>query len=356
MVAIVGRAGYAEDRRVAEAVAAFARELPDATIMPVARRANVFGALDMGLAPTLLPGRVSVDGRHGRAALEEAWGEVPSTPGREARAILEGLAEGELKALLLCGADPVVDTPDGGLAERAIDTAELVVAVDLFLTASSRRADVVLPAQGFAEKEGTVTNLEGRVQKVNRLVAAPGQGRPDWAVFDDLAARMGAAMGLGSAELIAKEIAAVAPAYAGVSWELLEWDHKEGVVVPFGDATQPLEYLPVAAQLESQRASLVLHVARTLYDDGVLLRQGRSLHRLAPGAAAHLRSADAADLGVAEGDRVRVSTSRGSAEMPVRLDESLAEGTVYVPFNQPGAASVGDDLEVQVTPVARGEG
>lgn len=347
VVALLGRTGYGEDPRLPEAVAAFVRTLPDARILPLARRANVYGALDMGLAPTLLPGRVSVSAP---GELAEAWGELPATPGRDARRIVEGLAAGELKALLLVGADPVRDMPDGRLAAAALDAAELVVAVDQFLTDSSRRADVVLPAEGFAEKEGTVTNVEGRVGKVNRLVPGPGQSRPDWSILDDLARRLGRDLGLHSAAAIAKEIATVAPAYRGVSWELLAGEARDGVVVPLGDGSQPLVHLPADTPGSVTKAELVLHSARVLYDDGVVLRHTRTLGRLAPGGRVHVHPDDAVRLGLADGGRAVVRTDAGEATLPVVFDASLAHGVVYVPFNQPGVAPLGGGLAVDVVP------
>jgi NADH-quinone oxidoreductase subunit G len=349
VVALLGRSGYGDDARLPEAVAAFVRTLPGARILPLARRSNVYGALDMGLAPTLLPGRVSASAEP-PASITGAWGEMPATAGRDCRGILEGLRDGAVHALVMVGADPVRDVPDGGLAREALTSAGFVVAVDQFLTDSSRLADVVLPAEGFAEVDGTVTNVEGRVQKVNRVVPGAGQSRPDWSVFDDLARRLGRPLGLPSAAAIAKEIESVAPAYAGVDWDLLEWDERDGAVVPYGGATQPLEYVPADTPGAVRKGNLVLHSARTMYDDGVLMRHGLSLHRLAPGAVVHLHPDDAARLGVAEGSTATVEGEGGSAELPVAYDPTLARGVVYVPFNQPGAPPLGSDPLVTVTP------
>ncbi len=351
VVALVGRTGYAEDARLAEAVAAFARDLPEASVLTLGRRSNVYGALDMGLAPTLLPGRVSSDDQAGRAALAEAWGTLPEGVGRDTRGILRGVDEGAVKALILVGADPVRDVPDGELAAGALEAAEFVVALDLFITDSSTHADVILPAAAFAEKDGTVTNLEGRVQKVNQIVPPPGQTRADWSVLDDLARRLGHPLGFASAEIVAKEIASLAPAYAGVTWDDAETE--AGIVVPSGDAVQPLQYVPVAAPPPPPAEAVsspqgvdryALHSARTLYDDGVLLRNGLSLHKLAPGPFAALNASDAGRLGVSEGDTVSVN----GVDLPLRIDDSLTDGVVYVPFNQPGAQSIGDAAEVTV--------
>ena len=344
VVALVGRASMTEDPRLAENVAAWLRD-KGAKILPLARRANTFGALDMGLAPDLLPGRVPVGEGF------ESWGEIPTTVGRDTRGLLEGLRDGDIKALIMVGADPVADVPDSHLATEALANAEFVVAIDMFHTESTAYADVILPALGFAEKEGTVTNLEGRVQKVNDIVAGEGQSRADWSILDDIARRLGKELGFATAAEIAKEISEVAPAYRGITWDLLEWDEPRGAIVPYGDATQPLPYVPVTTSLPTVAAEMVLHSARTLYDDGVLMRHTPWLHRLAPGAAAYLHPDDAFRLGAREGHRVRVVTKHAEAELEVRLDETLHRGVVYVPFNQPDGPRLGSDPIVRVTAI-----
>jgi NADH-quinone oxidoreductase subunit G len=349
VVAIVGRAGYGEDPRLAEAVASFARTLPDAKILPLARRSNVFGALDMGVAPTLLPGRVSTSSP--AQALLDAWGELPTSPGRDAKAIVDAATDGDVTAIILVGADPVRDMPDGGSAALALERASFVVAIDQFLTDSSSLADVVLPADGFSEKDGTVTNVEGRVQKVNQITTGTGQSRPDWSILDDIARRMGSDLVLHSAEAINKEISTVAPAYAGVTWDLLDWDERDGVVVPWGEeASQPLVHVPADTLGAMAAGDLVLHYARTMYDDGVLMRNGLSLHALAPGGAVHVHPDDLRRLGITEGGMAEVRTEAGAATLPVVADDSLLHGVVYVPFNQPGVPSLGAHVEVEIAP------
>jgi NADH-quinone oxidoreductase subunit G len=343
IVALVGRTGYTEDPRLAEAVAAWVRTLPGAKVMPLARRSNIYGALDMGLAPTLLPGRVAL----GSSTLDGAWGEIPTARGRDANGILESLAAGEIIGLMLAGADPVRDVPDGNLARSAIEMAKFVVAIDLFLNDSSRLADVVLPAEGFSEKEGTVTNVEGRVQKVARVVPGPGQTRPDWSILDDLATRMGRPINLDSPAAISKEISTVAAAYDGVTWEVVEAS-RDGVVVPLGRTGQPLSYLPADTPGKTHSGEFVLHYARTMFDDGVSLRHGPSLANTAPGAAAYLHPDDARRLGFQPETMVELKSSVTSVRLPVRFDETLIRGVVYVPFNQPGTPSLGSDPVVSL--------
>jgi NADH-quinone oxidoreductase subunit G len=355
VVAIVGRSGLTEEPQLAEAVAAFALTLPDAKVLPFARRSNVFGALDMGVAPTLLPGRVAVDEPEAMAQLEAVWGAMPTHQGHDTLGILNGLDAGDLKGLVLLGADPVRDVPEGAVARRALETAEFVVAIDLFLTDSTELADVVLPAETFGEKEGTVTNLEGRVQKVNRIVTGPGQSQADWTILDDISRRLGKPLGFASAEAIFKEIADVAPAYAGMSWDLLEWDEQEGAVVPYGDAVQPLQYTPgtvgaLSVVSRQSSGSFALHLARTLYDDGVLMRNSLSLGSLAPGSAVYLHPDDAHRLGVDEGAMVEVQTEDADVRLPVIFDSSLLTGVAYLPFNQRWTASFGAAGSVAVIP------
>ena len=341
LVALVGRPGLAEHPRLAEAAAAFALRRGGA-VLPLVHRGNTFGALDMGAAPDLLPGRVPTIADGLAPELVEAWGELPGAPGLDALGIAEAAAAGEIGFLLLCGSDPVRDLVgfDGG---AALEGAGFVAALDLFLTDSSRRADVVFPALGFTEKKGTVTNLEGRVQMVNLLAPGPGQARADWSILDDLAARLGRPIGLASEQEITDEIARTAPAYAGVTWDCLEWEAREGAVVPLEGAVQPLRYepQPFAPAGGADGGRPAVHLARTMYDDGVMLRHCPSLSGQAPGAAAYLTPEHAASLGAAEGDPIEVVLGSGSATLPMRLDPTLHEDVVYIPFNQPGAEGLG---------------
>ena len=346
VVALLGRPGYGESPDLVEAAAAFVRYLPDATVLPLARRGNVFGALDMGLSPALLPGRVQ-RGTLASQLLAERWGEIPTSSGRDCRGILEGLEEGKIEGLILMGSDPVRDVPDGDLARRALENAGFVIAIDQFLTDSSRLADVVFPAMGFAEVEGTVTNVESRVLKVNRVTPGPGQSRPDWAILVDLASRMGVDLGLVSAQQISEDIEELADIYRGVSWDRLDWEERDGIVVS-GD----LGYVPVYSECRSVvpgNGQMALHYARTMYDDGVMMRESSSLRPLAPGAAAHLHPSDAALLGLEEGDPATVTTTAGSVRTKVVIDPTLHQGVVYVPFNQPDTPSLGSVTEAMVS-------
>jgi NADH-quinone oxidoreductase subunit G len=211
VVCILGRPSLAESAdAVVDAAAALLAAAPGATFLSALRRSNVHGALDMGLAPGVLPGRVALD------AGASGWDSVPAERGLDATGILTAAAEGRIQALVLLGADPLADFPDRDLARRALAGAT-VIAVDAFLTESSRQADVVLPAAVFGEKAGSTTNLEGRVSRLNPKVTSPGTARADWMIATELADRLGGDLGLTSVAQITDEIAAVAPAYACVT-------------------------------------------------------------------------------------------------------------------------------------------
>ncbi|MXZ06211.1 MAG: NADH-quinone oxidoreductase subunit NuoG [Acidimicrobiia bacterium] len=345
VVALVGRPGLAEDVRLVESVAAVARSF-GASLLPLVHRGNTFGAIDMGVSPQLLPGRMPIS--NSEDPLVEAWGSLPSMPGLDAAGIASACHSGDIDLLLLYGADPSRDLV-GFHGDAALSGAGFVVALDLFLTDSSRQADVVLPALGFGEKKGTVTNLEGRVQMVNRLVPGPGQARADWSVLDDLAHRLGRPLGLTSAQEISDEIARLAPAYRGITWQYLEREVEEGAVAPLEPAHQTFLHEPQYQAPNGRESSThTLHLARTLYDDGVLLRHTPSLAPLSPGGHAYLTPGHAASLEVEEGDQVTVRIGDQTLRLPVGIDPSLSEGTVYIPFNQPGVATVTNGLEVGV--------
>jgi NADH-quinone oxidoreductase subunit G len=177
----------------------------------------------MGLAPGVLPGRVTLEEAGDWLAAE--WGELPER-GDDARAVLTAAAEGRLAGLVLLGADPLRDFPDADLARRGVEGAGFVLAVDCFVTDSVRHADVVLPAAGYAEKAGTTTNLEGRVSRLHQKVTAPGTARPDWEIAVMLADQLGADLGLESLEGIWDEIERVAPSHSGITRARI--DSREG--------------------------------------------------------------------------------------------------------------------------------
>ncbi len=231
IVVVVGRTSVAErPDSLAAAAAALAKGLPGVRFLPALRRANVRGAIDMGLAPGMLPGRVSLDGA--REWFESQWGSLPSGRGLDTRAMLEAASAGTLRALVLLGADPLADFPDRELATRALERIPFLVALDTLPSASAQLADVVLPAAGFGERGGTTTNLEGRVTRLAQKVVPPGVARPDWVIAVEIAERLGVDLGFDHLEGIWEEIEQVAPAHRGATVSAVYGQPGDGVVVP----------------------------------------------------------------------------------------------------------------------------
>ncbi len=374
---VVGRQSLAESAEfVVDAASTLLAGLDGVRFLVALRRANVHGALDMGLSPGFLPGRVDLDG--GRAWFAAAWDHVPEQRGLDATGILRRAAAGELDVLVLLGCDPLADFPDRALAEQALQGAGAVVALDQFLTGSSARADVVLPVAGFAEVQGTTTNLEGRVSVLHQQVTAPGTARTDWMIAAELAALLGADFGLESAAQIWDEIESLAPSHAGLTWERLHdpangdgvlvipsgeeaevagnvapsgedaaaeaaedetsGDDVSGEQVPDGPAA-PACYRFVAAPAVEPAAldgyALRLVATRKLYDQGTLVQQSRSLRGLVPGTVLRVNPYDFDRLGVAEGQGLRVKTPRGSLRARVVVDHGVPRGSAAVYVNQP---------------------
>jgi NADH-quinone oxidoreductase subunit G len=230
---VLGRANLADTGAgVVAAAEAIHSAHPQVRFLSALRRANVHGALDMGLAPGLLPGRTTLE-EAGGWYRDAGWANVPATRGLDATGILEAAASGKVDVLVLLGADPLADVPDTTLATKALAGARTVIAVDTFLTASAQQADVVLPAAGYAEVDGTTTNLEGRVSTLTRRITPPGTARADWMIAAELAQRLGADLGVTSVEDLWAEIEALAPSHAGLTLDVLHGvDARDGVVVP----------------------------------------------------------------------------------------------------------------------------
>jgi NADH-quinone oxidoreductase subunit G len=257
------------------------------------RRGNVHGAIDAGLVPGFLPGRVSLDS--GREWFERAWGgRVPRTRGLDTRGVLNAAAEGRIEVLVVGGSDAVADFPDADLARRGIAGVKHIIAIGAFLTGSSGGADVVLPCTLWGEKTGSVTNLEGRVQRVGRKVAPEGTAMDDWRIAGELALRLGTDFDFATVDEVTDELARVAPAFAGVDCALLR-QARDGVVLPLGEHAEEIVLRTRGLSILADDGS------GTSWDpikvEGEALADVEGLDELAEAAAAE---AEAADTGEGE--------------------------------------------------------
>ncbi|MBW1946767.1 MAG: molybdopterin-dependent oxidoreductase, partial [Deltaproteobacteria bacterium] len=197
---------------------------PSTGVNPLRGQNNVQGACDMGALPNVYPGYQKVNDEKVRRKFEKAWScKLSPSPGLTLTEMFDAAREGRIKALYLVGEDPVVTDADTTFIEKAISHLELFVVQDIFLTETARLADVVLPAASFAEKDGTFTNTERRVQRVRKAIEPKGNSRPDWIIICDIAKSMGAkGFDFSSPQEIFEEMRSLTPSYGGITYERIE--------------------------------------------------------------------------------------------------------------------------------------
>ncbi len=304
---------------------------PGIAFLPALRRGNVFGALDMGLAPGVLPGRVTL--ADGSAALTSSWGSVPASPGSDARGILKAAAAGNIDVLILLGADPLGDFPDYEVAEAAIKGVGTIIASDLFLHPSAAQADIVFPAAGFGERQGTHTNMEGRITRERQVVTSPGTARADWAIASELARLLNTDFGFGSPEEVWEEIVQVAPSHRDLSLEAIDTESDGVVAAGSSVAFSPPDDTTPVPHVDAY--SLRLVSSRRMYDRGTLVQHAPSLAGLADGAVLALNPYDFDRVGVDAGTEVQALSHVGEMFVPVVSDSGVPRGTAAFGYNCP---------------------
>ena len=389
VVVVLGRPSLAESGdSIASAAAVLARALPGVRFLSALRRANVQGALDMGLAPGIAPGRTSIETANTR--LRDAWGEQLPSGGRDTTAILKAAVDGEISVLVLLGADPIEDFPDRDLAASALANVPTIISLATHFDASAQLSSIVLPVAADGERSGTTTNLEGRVSRLAAKVTPPGVAWAPWIVASELAARLGGDLRADNLDSITDEIARVAPAYAGLTAALAgQSDRRDGVLTPLsarqvggasrlidpiatpgitsvveqgaplrvgvaqsvgggsalgetGDSetTTPLALVTarvVAPRLDAYSHRLVLR--RSLFDEGTLVNTSPSMVGLPMEPALSIHPAELAKLGLSSGDDIRVRSARGAVVMTVVADDTVDRHVVAARFSQ----AAGDD-------------
>jgi len=332
--------------------------MPGTGVNPLRGQNNVQGACDMGGLPDVFTGYQKVSDAPARARMEQAWGVtgLPAAPGMKVTQMLPAAHAGTIKALYIIGENPLVSDPDLNHAEKSLRALDFLVVQDIFLTETTRLAHVVLPSACYAEKEGTFSNTERRVQRVRKAVEPPGEAREDWRIVCDIAGRMGYPMTYPDTRAIMDEIRKVTPSYAGIGYDRIE---TQGLHWPCPNEEHPgtpilhreqftsgrgvfhaIEYLPPAEMVDADYP-LYLTTGRLLYQyhTGTMTMKTGGLNEIAPECFAEIAAEDACALGLEDGSTVRVSSRRGSISARVKISPKAVRGTVFLPFHYAASAA-----------------
>jgi predicted molibdopterin-dependent oxidoreductase YjgC len=297
----------------------------------LAEDCNSLGALEMGVAPHLLPGRQNITDGEALKKFGRCWGaKLSSMAGLSADEMLEAAVEGKLKALYVMKSDPATL-----MGREALEKLDFLVVQDLFLTKTAQLADVVLPAASFAEMEGTFTNLTGRVQRTRAALRPPGEAKPDDQILADLAKALGTEFGYASASEVMAEIAELAPMYGNISYGDLG---EVGLPRAEGDREPLASVKPETCDPRLETGDLLaLVTGRLLYDGGIRLGQSEIMRQFVPEPFVEINPADAEALGIADGATVTVASSKGELELTARVSENIRPGCAFVPRGFPEA-------------------
>ncbi len=303
---------------------------PGLAFLPLLHRGNVFGALDMGLAPRLLPGRVGL--ANPSPALRKVWGSLPQTPGLDAHGILSAAANGQIQVLILLGADPLSDMVNRELAMKALDAVPTVIASDTLPNSSTAKADIVFAAAAFTERDGTHTNAEGRVTRQRQIVTPNATARPDWAIAFELAGQLGCDFGYTSPQDIWAEVCHLAPSHQHL--QAAQLDSRDGaLVIESSIDFAGSEQVEPTPSVDSY--SLRLVSTRQMYGKATITQNAPSLAGLARPATLLLNGSDFQRLGVAQRTVVRVISNTGELDVPVSSSADVPRGTAALAYNHP---------------------
>jgi formate dehydrogenase major subunit/formate dehydrogenase alpha subunit len=312
----------------------------------------------MGGLPNVYTGYQTVSDLAIAKKMEEAWGvkDLPTKPGLTVTQMIPKAHAGELKALYIIGENPLVSDPDLNHAEASIKHLDFLVVQDIFLTETAQLADVVLPSRCFAEKNGTFSNTERRVQLIRKAVEAPGECKDDWQILCDLATRMGTPMAYASSREIFEEIARVTPSYAGITYdriavEGLHWPcptpqhpgtpilHREQFTRGRG-MFHAIDYTP-PAELTDEEYPLYLTTGRVLYHyhTGTMTMKSAGLNERVPECFVEISPKDAALYDLADGAEVEIASRRGMITAKIQVSPKAVNGTVFIPFHFAQAAA-----------------
>ena len=328
VVVIVGRPNLAENEVFTlQALAEVFGVVPNAKVLPVLRRGNVRGAVAAGLTPQNNSG--------------------------DAIDILNAAAAGKIECLILLGADPMSDVADAGLVQRALAQVKNLISIDTFVNSSNRSADIVLPAAAYGEKNGTTTNLEGRVSNVVQKITPRGTSRPDWMIATELSIALGVDIGVSSLEDLNQKLVSSVPAFAPSADA--KSTHGDGVLMT-RETPVTISGSPTKA-VDRNAYNYRLIVSRTMYDTAQSTVASPSLVGIINDSAIYVHPLDLARIGVVEGTNVRVGAEGTNVVIAIRAHNGVHRGTAWLPFNHTGVDVrpllniAGDVVDVRIEPI-----
>ena len=327
-------------------------------VNPLRGQNNVQGACDMGGLPNVFTAYQPVTDPGAREKMAAAWQVtgLAEKPGFTATEMIPMAHEGKLKALYIVGENPLVSDPDLNHAESSLKHLDFLVVQDIFLTETGQLADVVLPATCFAEKEGTFSNTERRVQRVRKAVEPPGEARSDWEILCDVARHLGYDMAYENSQAVFEEIRTVTPSYAGLTYDRID---AEGLHWPCPDTEHPgtpvlhgtqftrgkglfhaIDYREPAEQTDEEYP-MYLTTGRVLYHyhTGTMTMKSEGLNDRSPESFVEISKQDADKFGLEDGSLVNVASRRGAIQARVKISPKAVSGTVFIPFHFAKAAA-----------------
>jgi len=344
---------------------------PGTGVNPLRGQNNVQGACDMGALPTDYPGYQKVFNPDVQAKFEKAWG-VPLNPvkGLTVTETIPAILSDKVKLLYIMGENPIVSDPDTAHVKHALEKA-FVVVQDIFLTETCEYADVVFPSNAFAEKDGTFSNTERRVQRVRQVVPPKGECRDDWWTLMQIMNRIGYPCHYDKVEDIFNELRTVTPSYAGITYERIEkcgiqWPcpnedhpgtpilHANGPIRNGGKGLLKCLTWQPSPDVGDPEYPYILNSSRILYHyhTRTMTDRTRAIHFTAPRKWIELWHEDAMELGITEGEWVKVSSKRGSIFAEARIVDTLQPGVAWMPFHYAEGANVLSDAH-HLDPVSK---
>ena len=344
---------------------------PGAGILPLRGQNNVQGACDMGALPDFLPGYVPVTDEVGRRRIAQQWGveDLPLKHGLTAVEMMNAIVEGKIKAMFIVGEETVSSNPNSNYVRKALENLEFLVVEDIFLTETAKIADLILPATSWAEKEGSITSMERRVQWTHQAIKPVGDERADWETICQIGNELGFGFDYCSADDILHEVNRVIPSYAGIAPERIKetvggiiWPcpstghsgtpllYEDAFGTPLGKGRiMPVEYEPMVESTESEY-HLILITGRVVmhYNSGSMSRRTRSLLKRTPELFVEINPLDAEKIQISDGERVVISTKGGEITANALITQRILPGVIFVPFHFSGVnALTADTLDPQ---------